>query len=456
MLVQQFFVTGLAHSSYLLGGTDSCAIIDPRRDIDIYVDAAKALGMRITHILETHLHADFISGHMDLADKTGAAICAPKAGACRFEHIGMAEGDRLQIDGVRISVLEVAGHTPEHIAYVVADLERGEEPVSVFSGDTLFVGDVGRPDLFPGRATELAAKLYDNLHQKLMKLPDFCEVYPAHGAGSLCGRAMGAKRTSTIGYERRFNAALQIRDKKEFIASLTTNMPPAPDHFARCSAINAAGPARLRTIPEPVGLTAGSFADKARIPGTVVLDIRPVEAFGGQHIPGAWHLDYGGNFATFAGWTLPADGEILLVADDESVVRDAAIWLKRVGIDHVTGYLDGGMHSWNAAGLPTESVPQLSPQQLHEMIRSNPGMILVDTRSAQEFDSLHIPGAKNIPAPDMRARHSELPKDEPVTLICGSGIRSSLAGSILQRNGFKDIRNVAGGINGYIAAGFLK
>jgi len=456
MFVQQFFVKGLAHSSYLLGGTDFCAIIDPQRDVDIYIDAARAQAMKITHILETHLHADFISGHMDLAEKTGATICAPTAGNCRFEHAGMAEGDSFRIDNVRISVLDVAGHTPEHIAFVVTDLERGEEPAAIFCGDTLFVGDVGRPDLFPGKAMELASKLYDNLHGKLLKLPDFCEVYPAHGAGSLCGRAMGAKRTSTIGYERRYNAALQIRDKDAFIASLTTDMPAVPDHFARCSAINGAGPALLRTIPDAVPMVPESFAERARRAGAVVLDIRPFDAFGGQHVPGAWHIDYGGNFATFAGWTLPADGEIFLVTDSELVVRDAAIWLKRVGIDHVKGYLDGGMLAWNAAGLPTENIVQISPQELHQRVGSNSRMILVDARSAQEFEALHIPGSINIPAPDMRKRHAELPKHMPITVICGSGVRSSLAGSILRRNGFKDVRNVAGGINGYIAAGLLK
>jgi hydroxyacylglutathione hydrolase len=456
MLVQQFFVTGLAHSSYLIGGTSSCAIVDPRRDVDVYIGAAKALDLTITHILETHLHADFISGHMDLADKTGATIYAPKAGNCRFKHIGMAEGDSFLLDDMRISILDVAGHTPEHIAYVVTDLERGEEPVAVFCGDTLFVGDVGRPDLFPGRAAELASKLFDNLHEKLLKLPDFCEVYPAHGAGSLCGRAMGAKRTSTIGYERKNNASLLIREKREFIESLTTNMPAAPDHFARCSAINGAGPALLCALPMPIPMTAEVFSEHAQKPGMVVLDTRAFDAFGGQHVPGAWHIDYNGNFATFAGWTLPADGEILLVADSDAIAQEAATWLRRVGLDHIAGYLDGSMLSWNMAGLPTEHVIQLSSQELNQMARSNSRMVLVDARSPQEFETLHIPGAKNIPAPDMRKRHIELSKEATIAVICSTGMRSSLAASILQRNGFKDVRNVAGGMNGYIAAGFVK
>lgn len=456
MLVQQFFVEGIAHSSYLLGGAETCAVIDPQRDVEVYIAAAKALGLKITHILETHLHADFISGHLDLAEKTGASIYAPRAGACAFPHVALSEGDSFSIEDMRISVLETAGHTPEHISYVVADLERGEEPVGVFCGDTLFVGDVGRPDLFPGRAEELASKLFDNLHGKLMKLPDFCEVYPAHGAGSLCGRAMGAKRTSTIGYERRKNAALQIRDKAEFIVSLTTDMPSAPDHFARCSAVNAAGPALVRTLPEPIPLEASEFAERSRKPRAVVLDIRPYDAFGGQHVPGAWNIDLNGNFATYAGWVLPADGEILLVATDEADVREAAVWLRRVGLDRVTGYLDGGMLAWNMAGLPTERVLQLHPQELHAMAAAAGKTVLVDTRSRQEFAKLHIPGSIHIHAPDLRSRHAELPKGVPIVVLCSTGMRSSLAASILQRHGFADVRSVAGGITGYAAAGFLK
>jgi rhodanese-related sulfurtransferase len=203
-------------------------------------------------------------------------------------------------------------------------------------------------------------------------------------------------------------------------------------------------------------MTPESFAETARRTGSVVLDIRPFDAFGGQHVPGAWHIDYRGNFATFAGWTLPANGEIFLVADSDLIVREAAIWLKRVGLDHVKGYLDGGMLAWNAAGLPTEDIMQISPLELHQMVRSNSSMILVDARSAREFEALHIPGSINIPAPDMRKRHAELSKNTPITVICGSGVRSSLAGSILRSNGFKDVKNVAGGINGYVAAGLLQ
>ena len=454
MFVQQFFVKGLAHSSYLLGGTATCAIVDPQRSVESYLEAAKAMGMKITHILETHLHADFISGHLDLAERTGAKICAPKAGQCEFEHLALAEGDSFQIEDMQLRVLQTPGHTPEHVSYVVVDQARGAEPVCVFCGDTLFVGDVGRPDLFPGMARDLASRLYDSLHSKLLALPDFCEAYPAHGAGSLCGRAMGAKRTTTIGYERRYNAALQIKDRQAFIQSLTTNMPAAPDHFSRCSAINRAGPALVRTLSPLVPLEPIQFQEKATEKNVIVLDIRSYEAFGGQHVPHAYHIDFAGNFATFAGWILPPEKEVLLVADSYDQAQEAVVWLRRVGIDRTAGYLDGGMFAWAKQGLPTEHVRQLSAGELHDLATKGDPMLLVDVRAPREFDAGHIQAAVNIPAPDLRTRHAEMDRDKPVALICSTGHRSSLGASLLKRQGFDRVANVAGGMTGYSAAGY--
>jgi hydroxyacylglutathione hydrolase len=454
MFVQQFFVKGLAHSSYLLAGTTTCAIVDPRRDVEIYLDAAKDMGMKITHILETHLHADFISGHLDLAARTGATIVAPKSAKCRFKHKAVAEGDRFKIEDMVIAVLDTPGHTPEHITYVVTDKARGSEAVSIFCGDVLFVGDVGRPDLFPGKARQLASKLYDNLHQKLLTLPDFCEVYPAHGAGSLCGRAMGAKRTTTIGYERRYNTALQIKDKDKFIKSLTTNMPAAPDHFSRCSAINGKGPALVEKLPRLVALGPQAFAQAAKKKNTIVLDVRDYEAFGGQHVPGAYHVDFGGNFATFAGWILPPDKNILLVAASAQQAREASVWLRRVGLDRTTGFLDGGMFAWSKEGLPTEHVGQISAVELQSMITGRKAVAVVDVRAAGEYQTHHIKGAVNIPAPALRDRYSELDNRKPMILICSTGHRSSLGASLLQQRGFADVYNVAGGMTGFSAAGF--
>ena len=323
MLLKHFFTGKIAHSSYILAGKNSCAVIDPQRDVDLYITEARALGVDITHILQTHLHADFISGHMDLAQKTGAKIYVAQSARCTFNHVALSEGDTIELEDMVLKVLETPGHTPEHLSYVVIDKSRSDSPIGVFVGDTLFVGDVGRPDLFPDIARELAGQLYHSLHDKLLQLPDYVEVYPAHGAGSLCGRAMGAKWTSTIGYERKFNTTLQIQDKSAFVTSLTENMPPAPDHFSRCSDINRHGPARLDELLAVEELSASRFKERMSDPGALVLDTRSYHAYAGQHIPGAWHLDLNGNFPTFAGWVLPTDKDVLLVADDYSTALDA-------------------------------------------------------------------------------------------------------------------------------------
>ncbi len=454
MYIQQFFVKGLAHSSYLVAGASTCAIVDPRRDVHLYIDAAEDMGMEITHILETHLHADFVSGHMELAEKTGATIYAPKAGDSKFDHVALAEGDEFEIEDMVFRVVDVPGHTPEHIAYVVTDKSRGDDAAALFCGDTLFVGDVGRPDLFPNRADELASKLFDSLHNTLMTLPDSCMVYPAHGAGSLCGRAMGAMRTSTIGYERKYNAALQIEDRQEFIKSLTTNMPPAPDHFSRCTKINGLGPTLLRETPTMEPLPPREFQEQTQRDNTLVLDVRSYSTFGGQHVPGAYHVDMGGNFATFAGWILPPDMDILLVANHETEAHEARTWLRRVGLDNVVGWLDGGMFEWAKAGLPSSHVAILSSHELNEMVCEGNATQLIDVRSPSEFEMNHIEGAINITAPDLRTEHSHLDQNLATALICSTGHRSSLGASLLAQHGFKKLYNIAGGMTGYAAAGY--
>lgn len=454
MFIQQFFIKGIAHSSYLLGGAKTCAVIDPRRDVQMYIDAAQDMGMRITHVLETHLHADFISGHLELAEKTGADVYVPQSSGCAFRHVGVSQGDTFALEDMAISVLETPGHTPEHISYVVTDRARGGEPAAVFCGDTLFVGDVGRPDLFPGRALELASKLYESLHKKLLLLPDFCEVYPAHGAGSLCGRAMGAKRTSTIGYERLYNAALQIQDEEAFVKSLTMHMPAAPDHFSRCSAINGKGPRRLKDLPAPAPLPPAQFRDRVAQGNAVVLDTRTYESFGGLHVPGSCHIDFRGNFATFAGWILPPDQDILLVTVDAEQAREASVWLRRVGLDRVVGYLEGGMPEWAKAGFPAGHVPQLSAQELHAMSTSGRAMVLVDVRAPGEYESYHVKNSINIPVQDLRTRHQELDRNICAVLVCSTGIRSSMGASMLKMKGFTDVLSVAGGMTGYSAAGY--
>ncbi|MDD3642391.1 MAG: MBL fold metallo-hydrolase [Candidatus Krumholzibacteria bacterium] len=455
MLLKHFFIEKIAHSSYLLAGAKTCAVIDPSRDVDIYLREARSRGLRITHILETHLHADFISGHLDLARATGAKICAPGSAGCAFDHEPLVEGDTVEIEGMLLRVLETPGHTPEHIAYVVVDRSRGDEPIGVFCGDTLFVGDVGRPDLFPDNARELAGRLFHSLHDKLLRLPDFCEIYPAHGAGSLCGRSVGAKYRSTIGYERRFNRALLIESKEEFIRSLTTDMPPTPDHFGRCSEINRRGPALIEDLPPLRPLEPAAF--RAAIDdSTIVLDVRSYDAFGSQHVPMAMHIDLGGNFPTFAGWVLPPDARIMLVAEGPEQAETANLWARRVGVDGITHYLDGGMFAWAVHGMPTAHLAHISARELHDMMGGAEGFTLIDVRSRVEFDDHHIEGAINVPAPDLRHRHEEFDRRRTTVLICSTGHRSSLGASILQRHYFERVINAAGGMKGYSAAGFAR
>jgi len=453
MFVQSFFVPGLAHLSYLLGGKNTCAIVDPQRNVEEYLSAAKGMGMGITHILETHLHADFVSGHMDLAAKTGAEVIAPRAGKCNFPHRAVGEGDEFQIEDMIIRVLDTPGHTPEHITYVVTDSSRGKEPAAIFCGDTLFVGDVGRPDLFPGQAVELAGKLYESLG-KLKSLSDHTLVLPAHGAGSLCGRAMGAMRFSAVGYEKRFNRELQHKGLDAFRASLLSGMPEAPDHFARCSDINRKGPAKLGDLPLPRPLSAVEVEQRVQ-KGEIVLDGRDFLAFGGAHIPGAWNVTIAGNFQTFAGWVIPPEKPILLVLESENRVPEIAAMLRRVGLDSISGWLDGGMHSWNIAGLPEEHVPQISALGLAAVLAADPKSFVLDVRGKLEFETLHLNGAINIAAPDVRQRHPEVPRDRPVYVICNSGHRSSLACSILMQKGFKNVTNVVGGMMAFSAAGLV-
>ncbi len=456
MLIKHFFINKIAHSSYILAGSDICAVIDPQRDIDVYIDEARSMGVEITHILQTHLHADFVSGHMDLARKTGAKIYMARSAKCTFDHIALSEGDTIEIEDISINVLETPGHTPEHLCYVVTDTTRGEDPVCAFVGDTLFVGDVGRPDLFPDMARELAGKLYHSLFDKILKLPDFCEVLPAHGAGSLCGRAMGAKWRSTIGYEKKYNTALQIKEKDKFIKSLTEDMPPAPDHFSRCTEINRKGPALVSQLPRMKEFNPETFKDMLEKENLAVVDTRSYLAFGSQHIHGSWSLDFNGNLPTFAGWVLPIDKDLLVVSDSFKEAEETNVWLRRVGQDRIIGYLDGGMAAWVTNGYKTNYVTQISAEDLHEMVTGSEKFILIDVRGPLEFEDGHIEGAINIPVADLRERHTELKKEDSIILLCSSGNRSSLGVSILSQNGFKNLYNVAGGMTGYSAAGYAK
>jgi glyoxylase-like metal-dependent hydrolase (beta-lactamase superfamily II)/rhodanese-related sulfurtransferase len=453
MIIRQFFIPGIAHSSYLIGGIGSCLIIDPSRDIGQYLTAAKEEGMQIVGILETHLHADFVSGHCDLADVTGAPIYMPESAGCLFPHIPVRNKSLITVEDLKIEVRETPGHTPEHISYVLFHLSRGDKPVAVFCGDTLFVGDVGRPDLFPGKAQELGAALYSSLHNQLLTLPDYCEVYPAHGAGSLCGRLISAKRSSTIGYEREFNQALAFSSQDEFIRHLTTDMPPAPDHFSRCSEINRAGPALMKNFPPPAPLNPKKVSEILSKGFNDVIDIRRYDAFGGMHIPGSINVDAEVNFSTFAGWVINSEKSHVLVTHNRDQADNIAIMLRRVGIDTISGFLAGGLQAWALTGFGTDHCKICSPSDVEKRRVNHPDMVILDVRTRSEYEGYHIQGSINIHWPDLRTRYTELDRSCPTAIICGTGVRAGIAGSILKREGFEDICIIAGGYSGWIATG---
>lgn len=410
----------------------------------MYLDAAAGLGLPITHVLETHLHADFVSGHMDLAEAAGASITAPAGGSCAFAHNPVKGGDRFDLGELRVDVLDTPGHTPEHVSFVVTDASRCASPAALFCGDTLFVGDVGRPDLFPGRAEELASKLFDSLHDGILELPDHCVAYPAHGAGSLCGSAIGSMRWSSVGYERICNPMLSL-DRESFVRRLTGGMPPVPDHFARCSALNAAGPIPVRALADPLPMTPGKFLERMEA-GAIVLDTRRYESFGGMHVPCSINIDITGNFPVYCGWLLPPDRDILLVADNPQEVRAAVTWLRRVGLDRMVGFLEGGLYSWAASGGPVAGLPQMNASDALAELRSGRPFALVDTRPLAERSGLEIPGAIAIEVQDLRHPGGLLDPVTPTAVLCSSGRRSSIGASLLLASGFECVFNIAGGM----------
>ncbi len=447
MIIERFFVgDGISHLSYLVAGQNSAIVIDPKRDIDDYINKAKELGVKIVAVLVTHLHADFIGGHYELAEKTGADLYLPAKQNATRKHIPVKEGDSIHIENIKIDVLDTPGHTPEHVSYVFTDLTRGNEPAAVFTGDTLFVGDVGRPDLFPDKKEELAKALYASL-QKLMKLPDFVEVYPAHSAGTLCGKALSAKRSSTIGYERKFNKLLNLPEE-EFIKTLLEDMPPAPDHFKRCSKENELGAPYLNKLPQPESFSVEEFQEK--IEKSTLLDIRHYLTWAGGHIPGSLSMDYKFMpFSLFAGWLLNPEKEILLVAETQKDVIEATLKLRRVGIDKVTGYLENHTFAWSKEGKDIDNIKALSPGLLENLLEDKDTIIL-DVRAKSELKNGKIENSINIPLPDLRYKYDELDKDKNIIIYCGLGPRAALAASILKNKGFEKLSILAGGYTGWV------
>lgn len=448
MYFEQFYLGCLAHASYLLGSEGIAVVVDPQRDVEIYLKAAAEQGLEIRHVFETHLHADFVSGHKELAERTGATIYVGTAAGAMFTHVPVEEGFELRVGKMRIQGRTTPGHTPESICLIITDEEKSSEPWAVLTGDTLFIGDVGRPDLSRTHTpTELASMMYDSLHQKLMTLADGVVVYPAHGAGSLCGRNMRAERSSTIGTERLTNYALQITSRDEFVRQLTSQLPTRPEYFLQDAQINREGAPSLAELP-PLKSISASELHARLVEGAMALDIRPVDQFAAGHVPGSVSIALSGQFATWAGIVLGLNANPVLIADTKEQLAEARIRLARVGIESLAGELEGGLAAWRGAGFPVEAVRQISVEQLN-VAMPNSAMQVLDVRREGEWQASHIEGAGWWPLDNFRVSPPEIDRHTEVAVHCAGGYRSMIACSLLQRAGFERVINVIGGFDAW-------
>jgi len=461
MILKQFYLNCLAHASYLIGDEQSrtAAVVDPQRDIGQYLSLAREHSLDIKHVFLTHFHADFVAGHLELRDRTGATIYLGAAARAEYAFTPVRDGDVIEFGRVQLRPLETPGHTAESISIVVYDLDRsGTEPQAVLTGDTLFVGDVGRPDLrvaLGWSATDLGGLLYDSLRSKLLTLPDRSLVYPAHGAGSLCGKALSKETFSTIGEQRRFNYALQPMSKAAFVELVTADQPEAPSYFTYDAVLNSKERPTLDETLErisPLKLDhVLALQDSAH---AQLLDTRDPADFAAVHLAGSINVGLGGQYATWAGTVLSRDRPIVIIADPGRE-PESATRLGRIGFDHIVGYLEDGLQSIASRPELAMSTERLSAQVAADRVhaRTDDGApLLIDVRAPRERDQKRIPGSLSIPLNHLAERTSELPADRPLLVYCAGGYRSSIAASLLQRHGFKHVGEIAGGIAAWEAA----
>jgi hydroxyacylglutathione hydrolase len=451
MYFKQFYLGCLAHASYLIGSDGEAVVVDPQRDVDQYIDEAASQGSKIRYVVETHLHADFVSGHHELAERTGAKIVFGSKAGATFDHLAVHDGDILKVGKASLKILETPGHTPESISLLLSDPDDPAKPMKVLTGDTLFIGDVGRPDLAGGKgfsAEQMAGMLYDSLHQKLMALPDETEVYPAHGAGSMCGRNISKDTSSTIGQQRQFNYALKPMSKEEFVKMMTTDLPEAPGYFSQDAEMNRTGAGVLKELPPPAELTPAEFK-RLSDGGHQVLDVRPAAQFGNGHVPGAINIALGGQFASWAGTLIKRDTPILLVAEDQEGIDEAVQRLARVGIESVKGFLGGGMYAWDKAGQAVRVIPQMPVDELRHQMEEGAQLQLLDVRRPNEYSGGHAPGFVSVPLPHLEEELGKFDRGKPVAVMCQGGYRSSAGTSILAKHGFKNVYNVVGGFTAW-------
>jgi hydroxyacylglutathione hydrolase len=461
LIFKQFYLPCLAHASYLIGeeATGTAAVIDPQRDTDQYIAFSAEHGLKIKHVFLTHLHADFVAGHLELRDREGAAIYLGAAAKAKYAFTPLHDGEFLEFGCIRLKVLETPGHTPESISILVYDLnassgENGEQPYAVLTGDTLFIGDVGRPDLRAAlgwSAAELGAMLFDSLHTKLLALPDQSLVYPAHGAGSLCGKALSKETVSTLGEQRRSNYALQPMSKESFIQVVTADQPEAPAYFTYDAVLNSEErPTLDQTLARVNPMTLDGLLAMQEV-GAQILDTRDPAEFAAAHLAGSVNIGLGGQYATWAGTVLDRDHPIVIIADPGRE-NESATRLGRIGFDHVVGFLKNGLLSLKTRPELTITTERISAPFASELLASREPPLAVDVRAPREREQKRIAGSLSVPLNHLVENIGKIPKDRSLLVYCAGGYRSSIAASLLQRSGFERVSEIAGGIVGWETA----
>ncbi|MFG0262447.1 MAG: rhodanese-like domain-containing protein [Novipirellula sp. JB048] len=457
--LESILTDGIAQLSYMVGDTSTgrAAVIDPRTDVEIYPQLARKHGVSITQIFETHIHADFVSGIRSLADQVGTAkiYLSGEQADYGFEGEPVSDGHQFDFDSFRLTARHTPGHTPEHLSYELSESKHADTPWAVFTGDSLFVGSAGRPDLLGTAETEmLAKKLYATLCDYYLKLDDFVVIYPGHGAGSACGADIGDRLVSTIGYERRTNPFLKFPGFEEFRRFVVDDAPPAPWHYAPLKKVNAAGPAVMSRLPTIPALPPDEFRKVAREPGVSIIDTRSMLAFGGGHVPGAINIGDRPEMSAWVGQMFDLEQRLLLIFDEDCDAESIQRLIVRTGHTEFAGYLAGGMKVWEMAGLPIESLPQIPVDALRAQQTNGAPRTVLDVRSPGEWRSGHIPGAQHHFIGEMRDRITGLDKETPYATYCASGYRASLAASLMQSRGFKDVASVPGSWSAWSAAGY--
>jgi len=466
MILRYIYNDQLAQASYLVGcaATGEALIVDPNRDIDQYIDRAEREGLRITAITETHIHADFVSGARELAARTGATLYLSDEGTADWKYAWAAkagatlvyDGDTFMVGNIRIDVLHTPGHTPEHISFLLTDTAGADRPMGIFTGDFVFVGDVGRPDLleraagFAGTMEDGARQLYRSL-ERFTALPDYVQVWPGHGAGSACGKALGAIPSSTVGYERLFNWGLNVESEQQFVDLVLEGQPEPPRYFKEMKRINRDGAGMVADLPEPRHLPSSAL-EHALAEGLVVIDTRPVTAIAGGYVPGTIAIPAGSSFLTWAGWLLPYDQPFALIADERDIT-ELANELRLIGLNHLTGYWSPQViEDWANSHGSLNLIDQVTADELRQRVASGQVQIL-DVRGSDEYDAGHLSESINIPLGYLRERLASIPTETPVVVHCQGGLRSAIASTILAAKGFRNVTDLIGGYAAWQRAG---